>query len=132
MKYVLMNSSGNLKNMKMQTIIPGDKEKEKKENSNNENTVETEEKEVDAAQFNIPDTEFSRDLKTRTDDALKKYMHSDSPIPLSYNLFDKDMNTIVANALNEQDARNKKDKISKRAERLKALKNKLFKRRNNG
>ena len=136
MKYVLMNSNNNPK--KVKKVVPVDiKEKtiklKKNENSGEEGVAEeAPEKEVDIAEFNIPDNEFSRELKKRTDSVLKAYLKANPPIALTYLGFDKDMNAVVEGVLNDQDIKKKQHKKDKRAEKMRTIKNKIFKRGKNG
>lgn len=133
MKKVLMNSDEN--NKRFKTIIPSEKNSKKikdKEKIDKQNLKEeTEEKDVDVAEINVNDNEFSRELKKRTDGVLKDYFKN-PPTQLTYSSFENDMNAVIEGALSEQDKIKKQQKKGSRKERLKALKNKLFKRRKDG
>lgn len=133
MKKVLMNSDEN--NKRFKTIIPSEKNSKKvknKEEIDKQNLKEeTEEKDVDVAEVNVNDNEFSKELKKRTDGVLKDYFKN-PPTQLTYSSFENDMNAVIEGALSEQDKIKKQQKKGSRKERLKALKNKLFRRRKNG
>ena len=138
MKKVLMNSDEN--NKRFKTIIPSEKNSKKvknKEEIDKQNLKEeteekdVEEKDVDVAEVNVNDNEFSKELKKRTDGVLKDYFKN-PPTQLTYSSFENDMNAVIEGALSEQDKIKKQQKKGSRKERLKALKNKLFRRRKDG
>lgn len=138
MKYVLMNSSESSKKMNRK-IVPQEKKRELVLKGKNKEKVEeikkieeTEEKEVDVAQYNIKDDEASIELKKRTDDVLRGYFKGDAPTSLTYLGFEKDMNAVVENILSDQDKKKREKKKEERKQKIKNFTDKLFRRRKDG
>ena len=77
-------------------------------------------------------SEFDEELRERTAGVLKDYLKSEHPTQLSYLNFEDDMNAVIEGILREQDIIKKKQKKGSKNEKIKRLKNKLFKRRKNG
>ena len=133
MKDILMNSN---ENNKMKMIIPSEKKSQKngkkEEKKKKKEEIEEEKEETEVEVKDVQDDEFSKELKKRTDGVLKGYFKSKDATQLTYSNFEKDMNAVIEGVLSEQDKLKKEKKKISRKERIKALKNKLFKRRKDG
>ena len=107
MKYHKIDKIKNLK-----AVIPVEKSKRLVLSVKN---VEKPEKDVDAAQIEVNDSEFSRELKKQTDIVLREYFKADPPMKITEAVFDKDMNTAVEKTLTIQDKKRKEEKAASKA-----------------